>query len=239
MKKKSTSHSAFLNLRVLFGLCVMLAGVFLALVSLAIQPVDDARQTTRQEMTVALAKALNVFQPPACVPGSEIFSDVPASSIFCPWIEEMARRGITGGCAPGLFCPTDPVRRQEMAVFIVKAVASEPFHIVNTTGEPAFENGWTNIGLGFETAGFYIDPANVVHLKGLLNSGLSGTTAFTLPVGYRPSAIVLAPGSAGGFGVIEIEITPDGFVRPFCQGGCAGKFPGLDSISFRVGSGGF
>src|SRR5437868_15320359 len=34
MKKKSASKSAFFNLRVLIGLCVLLGGVFLALVSL-------------------------------------------------------------------------------------------------------------------------------------------------------------------------------------------------------------
>jgi hypothetical protein len=65
--------------------------------------------------------------PPACVAGSEKFTDVPASNPFCPWIEELARRGITGGCAPNLYCPGDPVTRQQMAVFLVKSVeAAKP-----------------------------------------------------------------------------------------------------------------
>jgi hypothetical protein len=239
MKKKSTnSQSAFLNLRVLFGLFVMLTGVFLALVSFGPATKGFAQGTTREQMTLTLAKALDVFQPPPCVPGAELFADVPADSPFCPYIEEMARRGITTGCAPGLFCPGDPVSRQQMAVFVVRIVGSEPFHIVGTAGEPAFENGWTNTGLGFETAGFYIDSMNVVHLKGLLNGGASGTDAFHLPAGYRPSAIVLAPGSAGGFGDIQVEARPDGGVRIFCSGGCPAKFPGIDSITFRVGTGG-
>jgi S-layer homology domain len=123
MKKKSTSQSAFLNLRVLFGLCVMLAGVFLALVSFGTFSVFARNQggTTREEMTLTLAKALGAFQPPACVPGSEMFNDVPASNPFCPFIEELSRRGITGGCAPGLYCPTAFVTRQEMAVFLLKS----------------------------------------------------------------------------------------------------------------------
>lgn len=164
------------------------------------------------------------------------FPAIAASSPFCPYIEEMARRGITTGCAPGLFCPRDFVTRQQMAVFVVRIVGSEGFHIVGTAGEPAFQNGWTNFGFG--TAGFYIDSANVVHLKGLLNGGLTNTTAFTLPAGYRPSATVLAPGSAGSFGNVQVEIMPNGNVNMFCQGGCSGVFPGLDSISFRVGPGG-
>jgi S-layer homology domain len=129
MKKESTSQSAparsslgqggFFNPRVLFGLCVMLTGVFLALVSFGTFSSVFARNqggTTREEMTLALAQALGVFQPPACVPGQEMFNDVPASSPFCSFIEELARRGITGGCGGGNYCPGDPVTRQQMAV---------------------------------------------------------------------------------------------------------------------------
>ena len=38
-----------------------------------------------------------------------VFDDVPCSNIFAPWIEELARRGITGGCGGGNYCPTNPV----------------------------------------------------------------------------------------------------------------------------------
>ena len=125
MKKKSTSQSAFFNLRVLFGLFVMLAGVFLALVSFGPARTGFAQGITRQQMTLTLAQALNLPQPPACVPGAEIFNDVPASSPFCPFIEELSRRGITGGCAPGLYCPTAFVTRQQMAVFLVNTANQE------------------------------------------------------------------------------------------------------------------
>lgn len=44
---------------------------------------------TREEM-VGLYEALAVgdFEPPECVPGEEMFDDVPAASLFCSWIEE-------------------------------------------------------------------------------------------------------------------------------------------------------
>ena len=32
----------------------------------------------------------------------------------------MAAEGITGGCGSGNFCPTNPVRRDQMAVFLLK-----------------------------------------------------------------------------------------------------------------------
>jgi hypothetical protein len=188
-------------------------------------------------MTLALAKALDVFQPPACVPGSELFNDVPASSPFCPFIEELSRRGVTGGCAPGLFCPGDPVTRQQMAVFLVKAIFPEPFHIVGDTGEPAFQNGWTNFGAGRTTAGFYMDSTGVVHLKGSITGGASSTTAITLPAGYRPSANLLVPAGTGSNVLTNLLISATGEIGVFCDGACVGSV-GLDAISFRVGTGG-
>lgn len=35
------------------------------------------------------------------------------------WIEQLAAEGLTGGCAPGLFCPDRPLNRAELAVFLV------------------------------------------------------------------------------------------------------------------------
>ena len=47
-----------------------------------------------------------------------MFNDVPASSPFCKWIEELARRGVVGGCGGGNYCPTAAVTREQMGVFI-------------------------------------------------------------------------------------------------------------------------
>ena len=44
-----------------------------------------------------------------------------AGSGFGDWIEELAAQGITGGCGVGVYCPTNPVRRDQMAVFLLKA----------------------------------------------------------------------------------------------------------------------
>jgi hypothetical protein len=50
-----------------------------------------------------------------------MFNDVPETSPFCRWIEEFARAGITGGCGFGNYCPTLPVTRDQMAVFLTVA----------------------------------------------------------------------------------------------------------------------
>jgi S-layer family protein len=240
MKKKSTSHSAFLNLRVLFGLFVMLAGVFLALVSFGPATTGFAQGTTRAEMTLALAKALDISQPPACVPGQEMFNDVPASNPFCPFIEELARRGITGGCGGGNYCPSASVTRAQMATFLVKAMdaitQSEAFHIVGTAGEPAFQNGWHNFGMGNSTGGFFKDALGVVHLKGtILVPGVgNGATAFTLPAGYRPAEILFMPCAGSGPIAANLILQTDGQLKPGCAGAPVNCFVGLDGLAFRA-----
>jgi S-layer homology domain len=79
---------------------------------------------TRAQMAVFLLKTLECsgYTPPPCVPGQEMFNDVPASSPFCPWIEELARRGITGGCGGSNYCPSASVTRAQMAVFLLKTL---------------------------------------------------------------------------------------------------------------------
>jgi hypothetical protein len=240
MKKKSTFQSAFLNLRVLFGLFVMLAGVFLALFATAnpsgLNPMglpDNQRVTTREEMTLTLAQALGPnIQIPACVAGSEMFSDVPASSPFCPFIEELARRGITTGCAPGLFCPGDPVTRQQMAVFLVR-LSGETAHVVGATGEPPFQNAWVNFGGTWSKAGFFKDGLGFVHLKGTLTATNNGTTAFTLPVGYRPAEDLFLPvGGSGTTAGLGVQLRQNGDIEVFCGG--VGCNAGLDGLSFRA-----
>jgi hypothetical protein len=49
------------------------------------------------------------------------FADVPASSPFHDDILSIATEGITGGCGGGNYCPTSPVRRDQMAVFLLKS----------------------------------------------------------------------------------------------------------------------
>ena len=59
------------------------------------------------------------YAPSNCT--GEVFSDVPcAGGIFDPWIEDLARRSITGGCGGGAYCPATANTRGQMAVFLTK-----------------------------------------------------------------------------------------------------------------------
>jgi uncharacterized protein (DUF1800 family) len=78
---------------------------------------------TRDQMAVFLMKAKygpSYAPPPAT---GTIFADVPAGYWAAAWIEQMYLQGITGGCATGplRFCPTSPVTREQMAVFLLRA----------------------------------------------------------------------------------------------------------------------
>ena len=73
---------------------------------------------TREQMAVFVLRTLDpTLNPPACAPPN-LFLDVPATSPFCRWIEELARRGVVTGCGGGNYCPTAPVTREQMSVFL-------------------------------------------------------------------------------------------------------------------------
>ena len=60
---------------------------------------------------------------PARLRARPMFTDVPATSPFCRFIEELARRGVVTGCGAGnLYCPTSPVTREQMAVFVLRTL---------------------------------------------------------------------------------------------------------------------
>jgi hypothetical protein len=66
---------------------------------------------------------------------NHLFSDVPAASPHHTAISNIAGAGITGGCAPGLYCPANNVRRDEMASFLGRGlgrIASEQVDFVTS-----------------------------------------------------------------------------------------------------------
>jgi hypothetical protein len=75
---------------------------------------------TRQQMAAFIIRALGDFSPPQ--PSMQRFSDVPPTNPFYSFIEQLAARQITLGCGGGNFCPDDPVLRDQMAAFIIRAL---------------------------------------------------------------------------------------------------------------------
>ena len=77
--------------------------------------------TTRAQMAVFLLKASqgSAYAPPPC--SGTVFDDVPCTGgVFDPWIEDLAGRGITGGCGGQSYCPGASVTRAQMSAFLLK-----------------------------------------------------------------------------------------------------------------------
>jgi hypothetical protein len=72
---------------------------------------------SRGTMAYFLLSTLGIAPPTSC---SGIFSDVPCTAWYAPWVEELYRRGITSGCASGRYCPEDLTLRSQAAVFVVR-----------------------------------------------------------------------------------------------------------------------
>lgn len=73
---------------------------------------------TQQEMAAFVIRAAGQSNPPP--PPSQRFNDVPPSNAFYNFIEQMAVRGIWPGCGSGNYCPSAPVRRDEMAAMMIR-----------------------------------------------------------------------------------------------------------------------
>jgi alpha-tubulin suppressor-like RCC1 family protein len=73
---------------------------------------------TREEMASFLARALLLWRS---APTPDAFTD-DETSIHELNINLVAREGITVGCAPGRFCPTGLVSREQMASFLARAL---------------------------------------------------------------------------------------------------------------------
>jgi hypothetical protein len=79
---------------------------------------------TRAAMAVFVLRTLegSSYTPP---PATHFFTDMPVAGKewMEPWVDEVYRRGITTGCGTGplIYCPETAVKRQTMAVFLVRA----------------------------------------------------------------------------------------------------------------------
>lgn len=134
-----------------------------------------------------------------------------------------------------------PQQPEKLAPFLdeelsrLEATLSAPKFIAPTLG-----NSWANYGASYAVAGFYMDGLGRVHLKGLIKSGASAATIFTLPPGFRPEQTVifgvLAQNNAGAYEMMRIDITSAGAVvaMGFIAGGAFGVniWASLSGISF-------
>jgi uncharacterized repeat protein (TIGR01451 family) len=77
---------------------------------------------SREQMPIFIMRALGELNPPT--PPSQRFNDVGPERGGYRFIDRLAALGITVGCAanPPLYCPDSPVTREQMAIFIIRAL---------------------------------------------------------------------------------------------------------------------
>lgn len=84
---------------------------------------DDA--LTRLEMAVWMSRAFDFINE---VTPEGVFTDVSADEWYAGAVEGLLEAGVTKGCSadPLAYCPHDPVRRDQMASFIARALNNQP-----------------------------------------------------------------------------------------------------------------
>lgn len=96
----------------------------------------------------------------------------------------------------------------DASVTPAKLAAQDPWHPV------VFTNGWSNFG-GNTPCAYSIDSMGYVHVRGTMTGGTVSLSAFTLPVGYRPTAGLAAFPAQDGAAAFRITaIRTDGTVTP-------------------------
>jgi RHS repeat-associated protein len=110
----------------------------------------------RREMAKYLVQARGEGQSTLACNGSQSahFTDVTCVDPDRGWIDKFFEDGITAGCGTGIFCPGSTTRRDQMAVFFVKARGEQPvannlcnpnalrFTDVPCTYNDGLANGW-------------------------------------------------------------------------------------------------
>jgi hypothetical protein len=112
---------------------------------------------------------------------------------------------------------------------------AEPVRLVGAPGQPAFDVNWTNVGSGFQPAGFWKDAFGTVHLQGDVQrpSG-SDATIFRLPAGYCPvGGIEDFPAYGDGGTAAGVAVRSSDCTVVFVAG--TTTFIGLGAVTFRAG----
>lgn len=154
----------------------------------------------RSEMAAFLLRALGDSSFPEPL---GVFADVPGDAWYRPWVERLYQRGITAGCAPGLYCPHGAVRRDEMATFLTRALGFTPIvpppPTTTTTPPPpvSFGNGLFRVGVNIPAGTYRNSTSSSCYWARL--SGFGGTLDEIIANSFDdvPNIVTIAASDAG------------------------------------------
>jgi hypothetical protein len=153
-------------------------------------PNDDV---TREQMAVFVIRARYGANTVFDYPLAPYFTDVPMGAFAFNYIQRMKEDNITSGCATTLYCPTDPVIRGDMAIFIMRGgfndllPAGEPY--LSQLSQDALPNGTsalltvTGVNTSFVQGTTMVNP-----MPGVTFGAVTVTTATSLSVPITANA---------------------------------------------------
>lgn len=94
---------------------------------------------------------------------------------------------------------------------------------------PTLTSPWVNFGGVFQAAKYRKTSEGLVMISGVVTGGSSGSTIFTLPVGYRPAASLLFA-SMSNYAIARLDVTAAGAVSAVTVS--AGSWCSLEPIHF-------
>ena len=150
----------------------------------------------RWVMAVWLVLAVDRAEPPQVE--SSRFEDVESGVWWLSYVERLADSGITHGCTtePARFCATEPVTRQEMASFLVRAFQLEPVEgnkfadVVAGRSHSANINALSAAGV---TSGCSTEPVLYCPLRDTTRAEMATFLARALGVDTKPPSQETAP----------------------------------------------
>ena len=174
---------------------------------------------TRAQMAAFILRAIGEDQNLPTYQG--YFSDVPAGLWYTGYVERLFQLGITTGCAPGKYCPGNPVKRDQMASFLARALGLTPIvppppptTTTTTTIPPAsFGNGTWRVGSDIPSGTYRnSDSSGLCYAARLSGFGGSLDEIIANELSYNLMIVTIKPSDAGfesqDCGVWSNKLTP-------------------------------
>ncbi len=121
-------------------------------------------QVTRDQMAVFIIRARYGSGTAFTYNPTPVFADVPTGDFAFKWVQRMAQDGITTGCAVNSYCPSSPVTRGDMAVFIMRGGFNQ---ILPNSNAPVITSVTPTTLSPGASATFTVTGSNVSFVQGL------------------------------------------------------------------------
>ncbi len=121
-------------------------------------------QVTRDQMAIFIIRARYGANTQFGYSNTPVFNDVPNSEFAFKWIQRMSTDGITAGCGPALYCPSSPVTRGDMAIFVMRGAFNQ---ILVNPGAAMITSVSPNTLAPGASATFTVNGVNTTFIQGV------------------------------------------------------------------------